>query len=55
MKFWQELEASNRTMHRSDKISAAGNALADTGAILFQAGRGKEAARFCDWGECLVK
>lgn len=51
IKFWQELEASNRTMRRSDKISSAGNALADTGAALFKVGRGAEAAKFCDWGE----
>lgn len=51
MKFWQELEASNRAMRRSDKISSAGNALADTGAALFKVGRKAEAAKFCDWGE----
>ena len=55
MKFWQELEASNRTMRRSDKISSAGNVLADTGAALFRVGRRAEAAKFCDWGESDVR
>lgn len=50
-KAWDELQKSNRSLRRSEKISHAGTALADTGAVLFKAGRAKEAAKFCEFAD----
>jgi hypothetical protein len=50
---WMELRKSDMTMGRKEKIFHASVALLDTGARLFAAGRQKEAANFCEWGDWL--
>ncbi len=51
LKVTVDLETSDGKIRRSEKICQAGNAFADAGACLFQAGREDEAGRFCEWGE----
>lgn len=50
VKQWDDLQASNARMRQSARISSAGNALADVGAVLFKVGRDSEASKFCEWG-----
>lgn len=51
IKLLHDLELSNRKLCKSDRICGAGNALADVAAALFRAGRAREGAEFCEWGE----
>ena len=54
LKVWQDFRNLVLRTRKSENIHHAGNALADTSAVLFKAGMSKEANAFCDWSKSML-
>lgn len=54
-KWWLDMRDYCLSKPRHENVRAAGSALLDAGACLFQFGRVREAQKFCQWGHDLLE